>query len=102
MPSPLYIALRFIGHRKTAAYCSGDDSCGEGETALQRSLKVLQGCEVVLCSKIGIEPWVPLEAAGIQPNVEHAMESIEEAIATVYQEMRAAGKLTLKQQQKVA
>ncbi len=94
--------VRFIGHRKTAAYCSGDDSCGEGETALQRSLKVLQGCEVVLCSKIGIEPWVPLEAAGIQPNVEHAMESIEEAIATVYQEMRAAGKLTLKQQQKVA
>jgi nitrogen fixation protein NifB len=47
----------------------------------------------VLCSKVGYEPWGPLEAAGIQPNGEHAMEPIEEAVAAVYEEMRAAGKL---------
>jgi len=48
---------------------------------------------VVLCSKIGYEPWGALEAAGIQPNGEHAMEAIEEAVMAVYQEMIAAGKL---------
>jgi len=54
---------------------------------------VLKGCEVVLCSKIGYEPWGPLEAAGITPNGEHAMEAIEDAVATVYGEMGATGKL---------
>ena len=59
---------------------------------------------MVLWSKIGFEPWGPLEAAGIQPNGEHAMEPIEEAIAAVYEELRAAGKLDEApvQQQKVA
>jgi nitrogen fixation protein NifB len=34
-----------------------------------------------------------LEAAGIKPNGEHAMESIEEAAMAVWQEMLAAGRL---------
>jgi nitrogen fixation protein NifB len=96
--------MRFIGHRKTVAYCEGGDTCGDGESALDKSLKALAGCEVVLCSKIGYEPWGPLQAAGIQPNGEHAMEAIEDAVLAVYEEMRAAGKLELKhdEQQKVA
>jgi nitrogen fixation protein NifB len=85
--------VRFIGHRKTTPYCEGGDTCGDGESALDQSLRVLKGCEVVLCSKVGYEPWQPLEAAGIAPNGEHAMEPIEEAVAAVYEEMRAAGKL---------
>jgi nitrogen fixation protein NifB len=85
--------VRFIGHRKTTPYCEGGDTCGDGESALDQTLRVLKGCEVVLCSKIGYEPWGPLEAAGIAPNGEHAMEAIEDAIAAVYEEMRAAGKL---------
>jgi len=96
--------VRFIGHRKTIAYCEGGDTCGEGESALDHSLKALAGCEVVLCSKIGFEPWGPLESAGIQPNGEHAMKPIEDAILSVYEEMRVAGKLKSQpaQQQKVA
>jgi nitrogen fixation protein NifB len=96
--------VRFIGHRKTVAYCEGGDTCGDGESALDKSIKVLSGCEVILCSKIGFEPWVPLEAAGIQPNGEHAMEPIEDAIWSVYEEMRSNGKLSEKstQIQKVA
>src|SRR5512143_2341284 len=96
--------VRFIGHRKTTPYCEGGSSCGEGESALDETLRVLKGCEVVLSAKIGFEPWAPVEAAGIQPNGEHAMEPIEEAIAAVYEEMRAAGKLDAKPepQQKVA
>jgi nitrogen fixation protein NifB len=88
--------VRFIGHRKTTPYCEGGDTCGDGESALDVTLRVLAGCEAVLCSKVGYEPWGPLEAAGIQPNGEHAMESIEEAILAVYEEMRVAGKLAPK------
>lgn len=85
--------VRFVGHSKTDLYCSGGDSCGDEETTLQKIIRALEGCEVVLCSKIGYEPWGALEAAGIQPNGEHAMEAIEEAVMAVYQEMIAAGKL---------
>lgn len=47
----------------------------------------------MLCSKIGYEPWSLLEAAGITPNGEHAMEPIEAAVAAVYKEMAEAGLL---------
>jgi nitrogen fixation protein NifB len=85
--------VRFIGHRKVDQYCIGDDSCGEKESALSGSIRSLKGCEAVLCSKIGFEPWGELEKAGIQPNGEHAMEPIEEAVLAVYQEMIANGQL---------
>ncbi|MDD3517817.1 MAG: nitrogenase cofactor biosynthesis protein NifB [Chromatiales bacterium] len=85
--------VRFIGHRKTDLYCSGGDTCGDADTALQTSIRALEGCEAVLCSKIGYSPWGELEAAGIQPNGEHAMEPIEDAVMAVYKEMIAAGKL---------
>jgi nitrogen fixation protein NifB len=85
--------VRFIGHRKVDLYCSGGDTCGDAETALQKTIRTLAGCEAVLCSKIGYEPWGLLEAAGIAPNGEHAMEPIEEAVAAVYREMAKAGQL---------
>jgi nitrogen fixation protein NifB len=85
--------VRFVGHRKTDLYCSGGDTCGDGESVLGRTIAALQGCEVVLCSKIGYEPWGLLEEAGIAPNGEHAMERIEDAVAVVYEELRAAGRL---------
>ncbi len=85
--------VRFLSHRKTDLYCSGDETCGDGESVLARTIKALSDCEVVLCSKIGFEPWGLLEAAGIMPNGEHAMEPIEEACAAVFEEMAAAGKL---------
>jgi len=85
--------VRFIGHRRTDQYCVGDDTCGEKENALALTIKALEGCEAVLCAKIGFEPWEQLEKAGIQPNGEHAMEPIEEAVAAVYAEMIEAGKL---------
>lgn len=85
--------VRFIGHRRVDQYCVGNDTCGEKESALAGSIRALKGCEAVLCSKIGFEPWSDLEAAGIQPNGEHAMEPIEEAVMAVYQEMIASGRL---------
>jgi len=87
--------VRFIGHRRVDRYCSGGESCGDAESALQRTIRALAGCEAVLCSKIGYEPWGALEAAGIQPNGEHAMEAIEEAVAVVYREMLESGRLNV-------
>ncbi len=85
--------VRFIGHRKADQYCAGGDTCGDdGDSILSKIIKTLVGCEVVLCSKIGYEPWGELEKAGIVPNGEHPMEAIEDAIAAVYAEMVAAGK----------
>jgi nitrogen fixation protein NifB len=84
---------KLVGHRKADAYCSGDETCGDGESVLGRTIRALAGCEVVLCARIGIEPWGNLEAAGIQPNGEHAMEPVEEAVMAVWNDMLAAGKL---------
>ena len=89
--------VRFISHRKADQYCGGDTSCGDGESVLQVTVRALAGCEAVLCSKVGYEPWEMLENAGIMPNGEHAMEFIEEAVMAVYKEMAAAGKLDDKQ-----
>ena len=86
-------SVRLIGHRKVDHYCTGSDNCGEAESSLQTIIRALEGCEVVLCSKIGYEPWEQLEAAGIQPNGEHAMEPIEKAVAAVYTEMIQHGQL---------
>jgi nitrogen fixation protein NifB len=86
--------VRFVGHRRVDPYCSGGDSCGDAETALQRTIRALDGCEVVLCAKIGFEPWEQLETAGILPNGEHAMEPIEGAVAAVYRELADAGQLS--------
>ncbi len=84
---------KLVATRKTDLYCGGSDSCGDGESVLERTIRALQGCEVVLCAKIGIEPWRKLEAAGIRPDGEHGMEAIEEAAVAVWREMLAAGKL---------
>ena len=85
--------VRFINHRKADQYCSGDETCGDGETVLQRTIKSLIGCEAVLCSKVGIEPWAQLEEAGIMPNNDYAMEQIDEAVASYYRKMIESGAL---------
>lgn len=85
--------VRFVSHRKVELYCGGNDTCGDGESVLDQIIKTLKGCEAVLCSKIGYEPWDMLEEAGIMPNGEHAMEDIEQAVAAVYAEMAENGAL---------
>ncbi len=86
--------VRFLGVRKAAQYCGGESDCGEAENTLARTIAVLADCEVVLCARIGFEPWGKLESAGILPNGEHAMEPIEDAVAATWQQMLADGKLS--------
>ena len=92
--------VRLMGHRKVDLYCNGATDCGDsgegGQPAgsiLDQIIHALSGCEQVLCARIGFEPWGQLEAAGIQPNGEHAMEPVEDAVLAVYREMSVAGKL---------
>jgi len=85
--------VRLAGRREVDRYCSGADACGDGEPLLRRTIRAIEGCEAVLCSKIGYEPWGLLEEAGILPNGEHAMKPIEESLAIVYREMAADGRL---------
>jgi nitrogen fixation protein NifB len=85
--------VRLAGRREVDRYCSGADACGDSEPLLRRTIRALAGCEVVLCSKIGYKPWGLLEEAGILPSGEHAMKTIEEAVAIVYREMAADGRL---------
>jgi nitrogen fixation protein NifB len=87
------VDVRFLAARKVDLYCAGGDTCGDAEDALAKTIRTLAGCTAVLCSKIGIEPWDRLEAAGLVPNGEHAMEPIEDAVAAVYRELLAAGRL---------
>lgn len=84
---------RLLGHRKCTPYCMGDSSCGDGERVLDGIIAALRGVEVILASRIGIEPWARLEQAGLQPNGEHAMAPIGEALRAVYGQLAAAGKL---------
>jgi nitrogen fixation protein NifB len=87
------VDVRFISARKVDLYCSGGDTCGDVEDALAKTIRTLDGCTAVLCSKIGIEPWDRLEAAGLVPNGEHAMEPIEDAVAALYSELLTEGRL---------
>ena len=86
---------KMLGHRQAARYCGGQEDCGEDDKVklLDRTIAALAGCEVVVCARIGYEPWGQLQAAGIQPNSEHAMETIDEAVTAIWQEMLAAGQL---------
>lgn len=94
--------VRFISHRKTDLYCTGGDTCGDGDSLLGGIIKSLEGCEAVLCSKIGYEPWETLEEAGIMPSGDHAMEKIEDGVWAVYVEMYENGKLSEKVSHKTA
>ncbi|MGE0082193.1 MAG: nitrogenase cofactor biosynthesis protein NifB [Thiohalomonadaceae bacterium] len=72
--------VRFIGARKVEQYCTGQDECDEEKGKLGRVIRALEGCEMVLAAKIGLPPWEALEAAGIVPSSEYAMEPIEQAV----------------------
>ena len=85
--------VHLVERRRTDRYCSGPTTCGDAAPALSDTIRALDDCAVLLCSRIGFEPWRPLEEAGIQPNSEHANETIDAALAAVYREWRDSGRL---------
>ena len=85
--------VRLVERRGIDRYCSGPTTCGDATPALAGAIQALRDCAVLLCARIGFEPWRPLEDAGIQPNSEHAMEPISDALLAVYREWRDGGRL---------
>jgi nitrogen fixation protein NifB len=94
--------VRFIGPRKVEQYCSGQDTCDEEEGKLGRVIRTLEGCEIVLAAKIGLTPWEALEAKGIVPNSEYAMEPIEQAVLTACEAGFSSGALVNESAQRAA
>lgn len=86
--------VRLVGVRNTERYCTGPENCNDASQALESTVRALEGCSAVLCSKIGYEPWLALEAAGIQPNAQYVDVPIEQAVAMVYRQLleRRVGK----------
>lgn len=78
---------QLIERRAIEQYCTGEAHCSEGEERLARTLKALADCEAVLCSRIGFAPWQALEAAGISPHGEYALEPVESALVAAYREL---------------
>ncbi len=85
--------VRFVGTRRVDQYCVGADTCNDDESVLDLVISTLEGCQVMLSARIGLTPFEALEAAGIEPVSDYAMEPIESSVAQVYQQMKAAGKL---------
>jgi nitrogen fixation protein NifB len=85
--------VQSLGIRNAVSYCGGEEACGEAENTLMRTLATLADCEVMLCSRIGIDPWGKLEAAGLCPDSSHAMEPVALAARAVWQAMLDHGKL---------
>ncbi|MEY6432554.1 nitrogenase cofactor biosynthesis protein NifB [Thioalkalicoccus limnaeus] len=84
--------IRQLERRTIDRQCPGPDDCGDHDAALDRAIDALSDCSAILCSKIGFAPWGRLEAAGIEPNGEHADRPIDSALRALYQEMAAAGR----------
>jgi nitrogen fixation protein NifB len=85
--------VRFIGPRRADQYCVGADTCNDDASTIDRVIAALKGCEVMLSARIGLPPYEALEAAGIQPVSDYAMEPIEASVAKVYETLRESGKL---------
>jgi nitrogen fixation protein NifB len=80
---------RLVGHRKVERYCTGNSTCGDHASALEGAIRALEGCTAVLCAQVGPKPWKALEAAGIQPIDDHAMDLIDEALPATYAALTA-------------
>jgi nitrogen fixation protein NifB len=72
---------KFVQVRSIDRYCTGPSDCGEAETALDRTIRLIGDCAAIICAKIGPKPLEALEAAGIEGVETH--ELIDIAVADV-------------------
>lgn len=80
------MGARLAERRTLDRYCSGPVTCGDAAPALTGAVAALHDCTILLCARIGFEPWRALEDAAISPNSERAGEPIINALLAVYAE----------------
>lgn len=62
-----------------AAYCTGDVSCGDKESLMQRILKAMEGVQALVCLRLGLPVQKQLLEAGILPVTDQPMMPLEQA-----------------------
>ncbi|MBF0447865.1 MAG: nitrogenase cofactor biosynthesis protein NifB [Magnetococcales bacterium] len=72
--------VRPVKELSTQQYCFGDEQCGEREDGLETVIKMLAGCDAIMCERIGFTPWNRLKESGIKPINDYADWTIVEAI----------------------
>lgn len=82
------MGVRLVERRILDRYCSGPVTCGDAVPALASAIAALHDCTILLCARIGFEPWRALEDAKISPNSERAGEPIIDALLAVYADWR--------------
>lgn len=70
---------KLVQTRSVERFCNGPSECGEEESVLQKTVRMLGDCRAVLCSKIGPEPREVLADAGI--DAIEVYDLIEQAVA---------------------
>lgn len=79
----------YIGERRIKRYCSGSEECDENSISghndsLSNAIKALHGTDLLLCSRIGVDPQQALEQAGIQVDVNYAYHALADALPTLF------------------
>lgn len=72
--------VTFLQARNVARYCGGPETCNDDCEVLEKTVKMLSDCQLILCSRIGPEPLRALEKASIQ--VMQMYDLIESGIST--------------------
>lgn len=86
----------YIGERRIKRYCAGSDSCSDPDdshseghnSSLSHAVKALHGVDLLLCSRIGLEPRQALEAAGIQLDIDHAYHALTDLLPTLFSQYK--------------
>ncbi|OGH03512.1 MAG: nitrogenase cofactor biosynthesis protein NifB [Candidatus Lambdaproteobacteria bacterium RIFOXYD1_FULL_56_27] len=82
--------------RPQASYCTGDDTCGDKETLLQKTLELLCDTQALVCLKVGFPIYKKLEAAGILPVVDQSSKPLVEAVKAAAEQVLARAGLEQK------
>ncbi|MDD4867740.1 MAG: nitrogenase cofactor biosynthesis protein NifB, partial [Mycobacterium sp.] len=82
---------KLVQTRSVERFCNGPSECGEEESVLQKTVRMLGDCQAVLCSKIGPEPRDVLADAGIEAI--EVYDLIEQAVAAAGERLLAEEKV---------
>ncbi len=87
----------YIGERRIKRYCHGKDDCTDSDestitnhnSSLTKAIKALHGVDLILCSRIGLDPQQALEAAGIQVDIDYAYNALAEVLPELFAKHKA-------------
>jgi len=94
----------YIGERRIKRYCSGSNDCPDTDPApeqsssLDNAIKALHGVDLLLCSRIGIDPKQALEEVGITLDVSYAYQAVNSVLPGLFSKYKDVAQLKWLQQ----